>query len=572
MDLESIRRLTGFSGAKDDRKAVARRRYVRIGAITLGVIILILLILPLFVNVNSFRPKIESEASAALGRQVTVGNLSLSIFSGSVSADNIAVADDPAFSQSPFLTAKSLKIGVELMPLIFSKQLNVTDITLNEPQITLLKAANGKWNYSSIGNAVSKKQPSTSGSSPPANLSIAKLSIRDGKLSVGTANSTARPATYDNVNVTVTNFSSTSQFPFELTAKLPGGGDANISGKAGPIDAADASGTRLDATVKINDMNIAALGFVDPSSGIAGMADFAGTLTSDGHHAKAVGLFTGKKLKFAAKGSPSPKVITVKHTVDLNLDNQSGSITQGDIAIGNAQAHLTGTFQSAGTSEQVNLKLNAPGMPVDELEPALPAFGVVLPSGSQLKGGTLSADLAISGPIDKPVIAGPVRLSNTQLANFNLGSKLGALQAFSGRAPSSNDTSIQNASLNARVAPEGTRADNINVTVPALGAITGAGTVSPSGALAFKMVANLSGAVAGGITKVAGIGGIGGGSGGSNQIPFAIEGTTSDPKFIPDVTGVATSLAKNQLGGLAKGQVPAATKGSKGLGGLLRPR
>jgi AsmA protein len=564
MDLEHIKRFIPASGPKDEKQAAALKRYLRIGGIALAAIVVILIILPFLVNANSFRPKVESEASAALGRQVTIGDLSLSIFSGSVSADNIAIADDPAFSQSPFLTAKSLKIGVELMPLIFSRQLNVTDITLNEPQITLLKATNGKWNFSSLGSASAKKQPSASGSGAPSNLSVAKISVRHGRLSIGTANSAAKPAVYDNVDVTVTNFSPTSQFPYELTAQLPGSGDAEISGKAGPIDAADASRTPLEATVKIKDMNIAALGFV---SGIAGLANFDGTLNSDGRHAKMVGLFTGKQLKFSPKGSPSPKVITVRHTVDLDFDRQLGTITQGDIAIGSAQAHLTGTFQSVGNSEQVNLRLNAPGMPVDELEPVLPAMGVILPSQSQLKGGTLSADLAISGPIDKPVITGPVRLSNTQLANFDLGSKLGALSAFSGRAPSSRDTSIQNASLNTRVAPEGTKADKINLTIPAMGVITGSGTVSPAGALAFKMLADLHGGAVGGLTQVAGIGG-----GGSNQIPFAIEGTTSDPKFIPDVTGIATSLAKGQLGNFTKGQVPTTTKVPKGLGGLLGPR
>ena len=564
MDLERIKRLIPLSGPKDEKQAAAFKRYLRIGGIALAVLLVILIATPFLINVNSFRPKVESEASAALGRQVTVGNLSLSIFSGSVAADNIAIADDPAFSKSAFLTAKSLKIGVELMPLIFSKQLDVTDITLNEPQITLLKAANGKWNFSSMGSASTKKQSATGA---PSNLSIAKVNVRNGKLSVGNASSTAKPAIYDNVNVTVTKFSPASQFPVELSAQLPGSGDVNISGKAGPIDAVDASRTPLDATVKIKDMNIAALGFVDPSGGIAGLADFDGTLNSDGHHAKTAGLFTGKQLMFSPKGSPSPKVITLKPAVDLDLDNQSGTITQGDIGIGSAQAHLTGTFQSAGNSEQVNVRLNAPSMPVDELEPVLPAAGVILPSGSKLRGGTLSADLAIAGPIDKPVITGPVRLSNTQLANFDLGSKLGALQTFSGKARSSHDTSIQNASLNARVAPEGTRADNINLTIPAIGVITGSGTVSPAGALAFQMVANLSGTAVGGLTHVAGISG-----GSSNQIPFAIEGTTSDPKFVPNVAGVAASLAKNQLGNLAKGKVAAPTKVPKGLGGILGPK
>lgn len=163
MDLRRIKELFAFFGPKDEKQAAARKRYLRIGGIALAVLILALILLPFLINVNRFRPEVESQASAALGRQVTVGNLSLSIFSGSIGADNIAIADDPAFSKSAFVSAKSLKIGVELMPLIFSKQLNVTNITLNDPEITLLKAGNGKWNFSSLGGAAAKAAPAKPG-------------------------------------------------------------------------------------------------------------------------------------------------------------------------------------------------------------------------------------------------------------------------------------------------------------------------------------------------------------------------------------------------------------------------
>ncbi len=204
----------------------------------------------------------------------------------------------------------------------------------------------------------------------------------------------------------------------------------------------------------------------------------------------------------------------------------------------------------------LNLRLNAPDMAVDELEPMLPALGVTLPKGSALKGGTLSADLAISGSPATMVITGPVRLSNTKLAGFDMGSKLGALSSFTGKTAGSPDTSIQNASLNARVAPEGTRADGINVTIPSLGTVTGAGSISPAGALDFKMQADLHGGMAGGLTERAGLGG-------SNQpIPFSIEGTTSDPKFVPNVGGIAAGAAKSAVGNAITGK-------SGGLGGLL---
>jgi len=45
--------------------------------------------------------------------------------------------------------------------------------------------------------------------------------------------------------------------------------------------------------------------------------------------------------------------------------------------------------------------------------------------------------------------------------------------------------------LNAHVAPDVTRADAINVTIPSLGVLTGAGTICPNGALDFSMMADL---------------------------------------------------------------------------------
>jgi len=86
-------------------------RYIGILA---GVLLVMLIGISFFINVNSFRPAIEQHLSSTLGRGVQIGNLSLSIFSGSISAEHLSISDDTSFSQSPFLTGKSLKIGVEL--------------------------------------------------------------------------------------------------------------------------------------------------------------------------------------------------------------------------------------------------------------------------------------------------------------------------------------------------------------------------------------------------------------------------------------------------------------------------
>jgi AsmA protein len=542
------------------------KRALKIIGIVVAVILLVVIALPFLVNVNSFRPRLESELSAALGRQVKVGNLSLSVLSGSVAAEDLSISDDPDFSKDPFIRAKALKVGVEVMPLIFSKTLHATDITLDKPEIFLLRDSAGKWNFSSLGNKseAAKKPAAAEPPSSTPNLSVSKLDVKDGRLSVNRANSSIKPHVYDNVNITVRDFSLTSQFPFTMTADLPAGGSLKLDGKAGPINSNDVSASPLEAHVHVKGLDLTASGFVDPSTGIAGIADFDGTLSSDGKLARTSGTVKAEKLKLAVKGSPAGRPIEVKYATDYDLQKQSGTLTQGDVSLGKALAKLTGAYETRGESTLLNMKLNADGMPVDDLQAMLPALGVILPSGSSLQGGTLSANLGIAGPVDKLVITGPIRLAQTKLAGFNLASKMSAISALSG-AQTGQDTSIQNLSTDAHVGPDGVRTQNINLVIPALGTVTGNGTINPGGALNYKMTASLSGGVSG-LTQLAGMGGKGG------SIPFFIQGTTSDPKFVPDVQGMVGSQLKGGLGGALgglTGKNPSGNSPVDALGGLF---
>ncbi len=114
------------------------------------------------------------------------------------------------------------------MPLIFSKALHVTDITLDKPEIALLRDAAGKWNFSSLGSkSEPAAKPAASGPSSTPDLSVSKLDVKDGRLSVNRANSSIKPHVYDDVDISVRDFSPTSQFPFKITANLPAGGTRN---------------------------------------------------------------------------------------------------------------------------------------------------------------------------------------------------------------------------------------------------------------------------------------------------------------------------------------------------------
>src|SRR5579864_2621771 len=129
--------------------------------ICLALLILIVISLPFVINVDQFRPTLQSDLSNALGREVTLGNLHLKVLAGEVTADDLSVSEDPAFGKPAFLQAKSLHVGVELWPFLISRKLNVKDLTIDQPEIALVQSPSGDWNFSSLGSK-SKAAPASS--------------------------------------------------------------------------------------------------------------------------------------------------------------------------------------------------------------------------------------------------------------------------------------------------------------------------------------------------------------------------------------------------------------------------
>jgi len=484
---------------------------------------------------------------------------------------------------------------VEVMPLIFSKQLNVTGITIDEPQVTLLKNPAGDWNYSSIGSSGSGSsgsakagtaQPpaSSSGGSSSTDISVKKLELKNGKIILGATNSQKR-TTYDKVNVSASDFSMNSKFPVSLTASLPGGGDMKLEGNVGPLDKADTTLTPVDAKLHVSSLNLATTGFLDPSLGLGGLVDLDTTLANQGGFAQTNGTVKLSKALLVQGGSPASVPMNVDYSTKYDLHRNSGVLNPSTVKIGAATAKVNGTYSSQGEATVVDLKLTGDGMPARDLQAFLPAIGVNLPKGASLNAGTLSTNLNIKGPTNKLVTDGTIGLFKGKLEGFDLGSKMSAVSALTG-LKTGKDLEIEKMTTEVHVAPNGLRAQNFLAIVPSIGNLAGGGTLDSKNNLDFKMAATLSGGALGALGGAGGevgsaLGALGGNKGGgckggSTTIPFLIQGTASDPKFAPDVGGAAAGMLKSQLGcasgslpnvGKAGGQAPADAINS--LGGLL---
>src|SRR6266849_1199925 len=165
------------------------KRVARVLGIILGLVIVVLISLPFLINANQFRPMLESKLSQGLGREVKLGDLKFSILSGGVTASDLAIADHTDFSKTPFVRAKSLTVSAELWPFVVSRKLNVTGITIDQPEIVLLQSAPGQWNFSNLGARSPAAQSDAADSLNKLDLSVRLITISDARLSVGRINS-----------------------------------------------------------------------------------------------------------------------------------------------------------------------------------------------------------------------------------------------------------------------------------------------------------------------------------------------------------------------------------------------
>ncbi|HUP03200.1 MAG TPA: AsmA family protein [Bryobacteraceae bacterium] len=519
------------------------RTLFRIVLVAAAVLLLAVICLPFLISANQFKPMLEAKLTTAMGREVAIGDLKLSLLSGGVAATGLSIADDPAFGQAPFVEAKSLKIGVELWTLLTSRKLVVTSLVAEQPQVTLLQSESGDWNYASLGappkhaGRGARVLPASYGDAPAApssgalDLGVQLLKITDGHFSLGKTAGRQKPLALENVEIEVRDFSAAAAFPFSLSAKVASGGAIKLEGTAGPIDMGNVPMTPVQLTLDVTALDLAGSPLAAQSPGLAGVVSFHGSGKSAAGSLTLDAALKAEHLRLAKGGQPAKPAMEFDFTLAHDMRKHAGALQRGDLHVGSALAHLTGTYEEKGDTDTLAMKFAGPAMPVQDLAELLPPLAVALPQGSSLQGGTATANFTVNGPPDKLVTAGSLAVNKTRLANFDLGGKMSAIETLAGIKGGPN-TDIDNLAADVRMAPDGMTVSNLHFLAPAIGELSGAGTVSPANALNFKMSATLHTSGAAAILSKA-------------AVPFVIQGTAQNPVFQPDVKGMANSAVQS---------------------------
>ena len=101
------------------RRCTMRNRVTVALGIIAALVVIALLALPSFIDVNHYRPQIEAELRQRLGRDVSLGPMRLSLLPLAFRVDNAAIGEDPQFNTGrPFAQVQILFVRPKLLPLL----------------------------------------------------------------------------------------------------------------------------------------------------------------------------------------------------------------------------------------------------------------------------------------------------------------------------------------------------------------------------------------------------------------------------------------------------------------------
>ena len=366
------------------------------------------LIVPHLIDVNQYHNQIQAQLEKRLGRQVSLGNMELSLFPPSFQVENAVIAEDSRFATGrSFATAEKLAVSVKFWPLL-QKDIQIKSLQLDRPHIELVKDAKGAWNFDSLG----KRKPAT-GEQSAGQFELAHLLITDGQVAITDLQQRQSRVVYDHIDLSVSDFAPNQQFSMKVSALLPGAvkQDILLEGKAGPIQA-DALKTPFDGRLRLDQvpisattkfLNLQALNGIEAVvSGEAkvrnsgGKLDSSGSIRLDDTHIHNVNV-----------GYP----ITLDYDISDNTATDLIQIRKGDLKLGSTPITIAGSLNNKPTPAQIDLKLTAASASIGEAARLASAFGVAFGQGTDVTG-QVTANVQASGATSRPVLNGQMSARN----------------------------------------------------------------------------------------------------------------------------------------------------------------
>ena len=518
------------------------------------VLLLVVLAVPYFLNVDRYRETIADAIAKQTGRKVTVGAIHARLFPGAgVTVAELHIGNPSGFPAGDLVGADEIRVNVALAPLLHGI-IHVNSVDLVRPKLTLLTDSSGKDNYTfaASDSSAAKSGDSSSGMSLDH---IDSINLTGAEVVVGSVikGAVAPLADTKGINITLHNFvvSPMRMHDWKSESNLSGvtlamsgwkdpiafrAGQFTLSG--GKLDAqfvADlATAADVKGTVNVPDFEHPQVNFEMSSSelDIDKLIAVAGSGPSDSSSPRpkpAAG-----KTDLVARGHINVEKITTKpYTVgpaNVEIRVYTDRAELWPISIGMYGGTLQISSRVDRVTDPARFTANVQMRNLDVAKVL-----EVSPSARGKMGGTGELDLQLLGNLSdawKKSLTGTGKFAvrNGHLPGVNLA---GAAQSVLKMAGEGGDTPFTVLEGDINIADQRVTSKQIHLDSPS-GIVDLRGSLGLDSTLAYQGMVTVNPAGAMGSGAVGSIvGGLIGSRVGKITVPFALEGTIESPKVRP---------------------------------------
>ncbi|HMF75948.1 MAG TPA: AsmA family protein [Bryobacteraceae bacterium] len=353
-------------------------------------------------DVDRFRPKVQAELQQKLNRPVTIGHLGLKLLPLSIKVEKLTIGESPTFpTGKPFATAGEVFVSVGLFSLIRGNP-EVKELTLDKPQIEIVRSASGVWNFSSLGAQSSSGQ---------SQFTLAELKVSDGQLGFTDAFAKQARAVYDHIDATLSDFAPNQKFGVKIGVHFPGEGKQILAfkGDVGPLPWGTAAGALpVSGHLSLEEVSLSGV-----NRFIAGAIPAAtDTVASGDADLKSEGDVIGCKgdLKLentVIHGAKLDYPISAHYDVTADRKQNKLQVRSGQIELGSTTFNATGEVDAASTPANLNVQVSTKDSSITQLAQLAGAFGVAFDPAYKINGA-ITANLTAKGPTSAPQLNGSI--------------------------------------------------------------------------------------------------------------------------------------------------------------------
>lgn len=396
-----------------------RQKLFKIAGLSGGVIVALLVGLTILVKVmispELVKKTVLPKISAAINRQVSLGDVSVSIFSGIRLHDLVVLEREGG---EPFVKAAALRLDYRFWPLL-RKRVEIKQIRLESPLVRVVRNPDGSFNFSDL--LVKKPQPGPTTepkAKSPINLAVSQVALTDGKVMFddrlglgGKPYQTEISA----IQFTASTISLEGEFPISLQATLPGGATFDTTGTIAKVGSNPT--VALTATVIASDLAKLVSGLppslaekarkFNPAGGLELRLKLAGQ-TKEPKQLLQSGEIKLNSIQLTAGGiRPLLSGLLLLGTDSLASKDLTVTVAGQKLAVGLKGSNLT--------AKPINLSVTISGDKLDlnQLLPVTPKAAAAAPAGQAGTASAPSGSKPEPGPLNLPLRAeGTVTLNS----------------------------------------------------------------------------------------------------------------------------------------------------------------